>query len=1261
MSETRWTSEQIEAINESGRNLLVAAAAGAGKTAVLVERIIRRITHKDNPVDIDRLLVVTFTNAAATEMRERIGDALEKELDRNPRSAKLQKQLSLINKATITTMHAFCLETIRNNFHCIDIDPVFRVADETETVLLKLEVLEELFDEKYEDPQQGFLSLVECYGGKKDDRMLQEMVLALYEFVQSHPWPDRWLREKTESFNLSGGEDFGSTAWAGILAENAGMELSGMLGMMSRAVDIIKRTPGLEAYLDTFLEEIESIKALLGLPQDEWDGLHQAFMSLEFGRLPRCGRDTDVYAKERVTHIRNQVKDRLKKIRDEVFRFESAEVMEDLKGLYPLLDCLSGLVMSFEQKYSAKKREKGILDFNDLEHFCLDILTETDRHGNITPSASALSYRERFEEILVDEYQDSNLVQEVIINTISGGGTKPGVFVVGDVKQSIYRFRQARPELFMSKYNSYPSETGMPDRKILLYKNFRSREEIINAVNLVFGLIMSKRVGELDYTLGEALNPGAVYPGLEECNDGAGGRVELHIIDRADKGDSYTVDREEYRKDTAQDDPVTAESFEEPGAVQSEALLIANRINGLVNPPAGQNGFRVYDRQTGAYRDVEYRDIVVLLRATRNWAQVFMEEFNLAGIPVYADTSTGYFQTVEVQVVMSLLQIIDNPMQDIPMLSVLKSPIGGFTSEQLIDIRLYDRGIPFYQAMKGLARHGDGSIAKKTGMFLSSLDRWRDKARHMSTDELIWYLFSDTGFYSFSGTMPGGTQRQANLRMLYERARQYEETSYRGLFNFINFVNSLKSSSGDMGSAKILGENENVVRIMSIHKSKGLEFPVVIVAGCGKGFNFQDTARRLLVHQDLGFGPDYIDPEKRISYSTLAKQAIKCKTKLETLSEEMRILYVAFTRAKEKLIITGSVRDLERRATEWQHCLDAENNKLDEYYMTTARNYLDWIAPCLRQGDGSLVCGRSGRVLSAEAAGDRQPDHNLLQGGCPWDIKVWNIGQLLRDSSGAADDEKPKPVDISDLFGDTGRGMYSDEIAKRLEWEYMYGKSAKLPVKLSVTELKRRVNVEFAEEYLPAEEFIRPLAAKPSFMEESKGFSAAEKGSILHFVMQHLELESCLDRESIEGQIREMVSRELLTRQEAQVVDTGRLEKFFCSCLGQRMLQSNSVRREVPFNVTIKSTDIYGELAEDIYGGETIILQGIIDCYFQEEGKLILVDYKTDYVSDEGMGEIREKYRTQIEHYAAALGRITGSEVGGKYLYLFHNGQVIEY
>lgn len=1246
MIETKWTEEQLRAITERGCNLLVAAAAGAGKTAVLVERIIRKITDEENPVDIDKMLVVTFTNAAAAEMRERIGDAIEKALEKNPGSRKLQSQLTLLNKASITTIHSFCLEVIKNNFHCIDLDPNFRIADETEMLLIKTEALEELFEEKYEaeNLSEEFLKLVECYGGSRDDRMLQDMVLTLYEFVQSHPWPKKWLEENTEIFNLPVGEDFGSTLWAEILIENVKMELSGLLKIMQKAVNIIQNAYGLEPYLPTFYDDISNMKVLLKNCDGSWDQLYDAFSALEFGRLSsKCPEDRNKVKQEQVKAMRNGVKEKLRKIKKEIFLSRSSEIIDDLNNLYPLVSCLSQLVMEFEEKYTVKKREKSLLDFNDLEHMCLEILIETNDKGDIMPSQVAQALRERFEEILMDEYQDSNLVQEVILNTISRKDMgQPNVFVVGDVKQSIYRFRQARPELFLEKYNTYSDELDSKDRKIQLYKNFRSRKEVIDGVNFIFKQIMSRNIGELDYDDSEALNRGSDYALLDEHDGIAGGPVELHIIDLKDEenGTGIPGDGEEQE--------------EQPHAVQSEARIVAKRIKELTGSSASGKPFKVYDKSLKAYRPVEYRDIVILLRTTKNWADTFMGELNIQGIPSYADTATGFFKTVEVQIIMSLLQIIDNPIQDIPLLSVLRSPIGAFSSDELINIRLCDRKVSFYEAMKKQAEEGDNQTAEKVIKFLHDLDGWRDKALHMSTDELIWYLYTDTGYYSYAGAMPGGVQRQANLRMLFEKARQYEETSYKGLFNFINFINKLKANSGDMGSAKILGENENVVRIMSIHKSKGLEFPVVIVAGCGKRFNMQDTTRRILLHQDLGFGPDFVDYEKRIAYPTVPKQALKYKIKLETLSEEMRILYVAFTRVKEKLIITGSVRDIGKAVNGWYSCLDTGDIKLPEYRILNAKNYLDWIGPALiRHGDCSL--------LRKSAAVDEGYEETLLEDDSVWEVRSWNKGDILTVEVEAEQKEEDFLCKLKELKLDNPDSEYSEEIVKRLDWEYQYRMSGKLPAKVSVTELKRRSNTEFSEEYAPSLVYMPPLVKKPTFLEETKGLNAAERGTVLHFVMQHLDLKKVSTPQEIKTQVDEMIVNELLTEQEAKTVDINRIDKFFRSPLGQRSLRTNSVNREVPFNIELKSTEIYKDLPEEIYGKETVLLQGVIDCYFEENGDIVLVDYKTDYVPDGEIELIKEKYRVQIEHYTRALERITGRKVKEKYIYLFRNGEMIEY
>ncbi|GAE90736.1 ATP-dependent nuclease [Acetivibrio straminisolvens JCM 21531] len=865
---TIWTDEQREAITGNEKNLLVAAAAGAGKTAVLVERIIRKITDEENPVDIDRLLVVTFTNAAATEMRERIGEAISEKLEENPGSANIQRQLTLLGKASITTIHSFCLEVIRSNFQQINIDPGFRIADETESQLMKLEALNEVFEEQYENENTGFFELLECYGGNRDDKELQDMVLNLYNFIQSSPWPGEWLEKMTECMNVPEGTDFGKTLWGRVLLQSVKTELEGLKEMVSRALEILKDALGLEKYQAVYMEDLANIEAMLKLLNEDsdmqWDRTFNALQGIEFAVLPRCGKGVDKDKQEIVKKIRDDVKQSIKRLREKVVTSVSNDINNDMKVLYPKMKCLASLVEQLAGKYAKKKSRKSVVDFNDLEHFCLEILTEKQEDGSILPSKTAILYRERFEEILVDEYQDSNLVQEAIINMISKGDDKsPRVFMVGDVKQSIYRFRQARPELFLDKYNMYFPDKGNPSRKILLFKNFRSRREVVDAINFLFKQIMSVGVGELDYTDTEALNAGAVFDENEREDMTVGGEAELHLIqtDGVDYISAGENEGEEGQKDEGEE-----EDEEMLDNVQCEARLVGRRILELMKPDENGRYFCIFDKAKEEYRRVEYRDIVILLRTTRNWAEVFADELSVMGIPVFADTGTGFFKTVEVQVMLSLLQIVDNPLQDTPLLSVLRSPIAGFSTDELAELRIADKRALLFDALNKLAESGQTGAARKASAFLENLQKWREMSLYMSTDRLLWQLYNDTGYYSIVGAMPAGEQRQANLRILYERARQFEETSYKGLFNFINFIDKLKSSRGDMGSAKILSENDNVVRIMSIHKSKGLEFPVVIVAGCGKKFNLQDMNKTILLHHELGFGPDVVDHKLRLSW-----------------------------------------------------------------------------------------------------------------------------------------------------------------------------------------------------------------------------------------------------------------------------------------------------------------------------------------------------------------------------------------------------------
>lgn len=1242
----KWTAEQLAAIETSGCDLLVAAAAGSGKTAVLVERIIKKVTNWEKAIDIDKLLVVTFTNAAASEMRERIGDAITKELDINPESKVFQRQLTLLPKASITTIHSFCLDVIRNNFHEINIDPNFRIADETETILLMQEGIEELFDLKYEaEDNEGFLSLVESYGGNKSDEKLEEIIIDVYKFSQSSPWPEKWLLAAAEDFNVDENFKFEESKWARCLLKNIKIEVSGLAANMGRAIDIIRANDELGVYLDNFTDEMNQIKGIIEHSELSWNSLYEYLNGISFNKLKPC-KNCDETLKKYVTDIRNNVKKKVKDIQSNLMGIDEERLKKEMQGLYPMMKALSEIVIEFKEIYSEKKKDRGIIDFNDIEHYALNILTGVDEKGYVIPSNAALQYKERFEEVLVDEYQDSNLVQEVILSMVSRREEgNMNLFMVGDVKQSIYRFRQAMPELFLRKYNEFSEKEG-DQRKITLFKNFRSRREVVEGVNYIFKQIMSENIGELNYNEREALNFGANFPEPPDENLAAG-PIELHIVENGKKDDEEIEDIEE-----TQEGEVDIDAEEDVDSVGLEARLVAKRIKAMVEGN-NEKELKVYDKNLKAYRKIEYKDIVILLRTTKNWSNIFLDEFSRAGIPAFADTGMGYFETIEIKTMLSLLQVIDNPMQDIPLIAVLRSPMFSFTPEELIDIRLQGEGKSFYDALKLTAEDSISGTSIKAKDFLNKLHDWQIKSVYTPIDEFLWIIYMETGYFGYVSAMPGGVQRQANLKVLFERARQYENTSYRGLFNFITFINKLKRSSGDMGSAKILGENENVVRIMSIHKSKGLEFPVVIVSGMGKGFNMLDLRKGILFHKELGYGPDFVDHKRRYSFSSTMKEAIKTKIRIETLSEEMRVLYVAFTRSKEKLIITGSVRDIEKAAMKWGSSSERIEGKLSEYSILSSKCFLDWICP-------AVMNHKAGEKLT-EAAG---MDVKLtLDDESEWEVKTFTRRVILEGESTGAEAEAAAEEDsitAENLDKEKSYSPYSEEIRARLDFKYKYERAYGIPAKLSVSELKRAKNHELQDEDA-AQLFNRAVLKRPVFMEEKQGLTAAERGTLMHLVMQHISFERTNGINEIRAQIKDMVKGDIIREFEAEAVNPRKIEAFFKSDLGVRMKNSPRAIRELPFTVELSAAEVYSDLPPDRYNDEKIMLQGVIDCFFEEAGEYVLLDYKTDYVAEGEIDTIKERYRLQIDCYARALERITGKTVKGKYIYLFSNGEIIKY
>ena len=901
MSETKWTREQNLAINEKDSNILVAAAAGSGKTAVLVERIINKVINEK--IDIDKILVVTFTNAAASEMRERILDAIYKRLEDEPENAHLQRQINLLNKASISTIHAFCLDVIRNNFFEIDTSANFRVGDTTEIELIKQEILEDLFEEKYEEEESEFLNLIEMYTNYRSDDKLKEMVLDIYKFIQSTPFPEKWLKNAVEKFNYSTDVDFAKTDWGKIILKELFSQIEECILKLEKIHRETAKFWELDKFTVVLNQDIENLRSLIN-NNLRWDEVFYLINDFTWKKWP-VDKKVTIDLKNEAKEIRDSVKKQFTKIVSKVMIYSSKEANEDINKMYQTLQNLSNLVLEFTEKFKQAKREKNIIDFNDIEHMALDILV--NKENTIEKTKVAKDYMQKFEEIDIDEYQDSNLVQEYILSSISRGNN---IFMVGDVKQSIYRFRQARPELFIEKYNKYKLEerdikTG---EKIQLFKNFRSRKNILDITNNIFKNIMSQEIGEIDYTENEYLNYGASYPERKE-------KSEIYVINlNEENAEDYEENEENYNEEDNANERIED--------VVLEAKFVAKKVKELL-----ESGIEVYDKKQGQ-RKISYRDIAILLRSTSTTAPIYEKELSELELPVFSDSSSTYLESIEIETMMSLLKIIDNPMQDIPLVTVLRSTIGGFTDNDLIEIRLADKKCSFYEAMLKSRIKVDDDIKAKITKLLNNLEKWRKEVEYLSLDELIWQIYLDTGYYHFVSLMPNGNVRQANLKILFEKAREFENTNFSGLFNFINFIDRLKSSGGDLSSAKLIGENEDVIRIMSIHKSKGLEFPIVFLCNTGKKFNMKDLNENIILHQELGIGPKFIDTEKRIEYNTLAKEALKIKAQKEIISEEERVLYVGLTRAKEKLIITGISKDLKKDLEKKKELLSTYGNKI---------------------------------------------------------------------------------------------------------------------------------------------------------------------------------------------------------------------------------------------------------------------------------------------------------------------------------------------
>ncbi|MDR1540628.1 MAG: helicase-exonuclease AddAB subunit AddA [Clostridiales bacterium] len=1237
-----FTEEQLAAINTTGRDLLVAAAAGSGKTAVLVERIMRLIANNEKPVDIDRLLVVTFTEAAASEMRERIEKALVAKLEADPDDERATRQLALLPMASICTIHAFCRKIMKQYFNLVDLDPEFRVGDEAELKLIRFQVMEDLFEEEYAlEDNADFFELVECFGGgKTQDIGLGELVERLCDFIESSPYPADTLNKYEAMFSLESEERLDKTPWAQILKNEAARELEGVLESISRAESICREAEGPDRYLAALSSDRDQALAILRASHGALEELYQEILAWKPMKLPAYRKSDERSSeaqREKVKAIRQkEIKDRISGIREDCF-FKSPEAMaKDVMDLQGLVSKLARLARIFRANFAEAKKERNLVDFSDMEHFCIEILL-TDKADDPSPTIAAKELKARYVEVMIDEYQDSNALQELILTAASGASR----FMVGDVKQSIYKFRRANPYLFIDKYERFSSDAGNSEGglRIDLSKNFRSRASVLNACNFFFSQIMDKTVGEVAYDSKQALYPGAEFPSK---------RLELYKTE---------VDLVEYvkpeKEDDAQDEPDEKNKLEELSKQALEAQVIAQRIKSFLDP---KDPLMVLDAATRDLRPCRMGDIVVLARSIAGVSNIISDELKRLDIPAYADASASFFDSIEVITAMSFLRAIDNPRQDLHLVTILHSPVYGLSPDELMDVRQAAENGSFYGCVKAYMELGlDTRASRRIKAFMEDLSRWRKRCVFLPVSGLISEVYEDTGYFNMAGAMPAGAVRQGNLRALREKAVEYETTTFKGLFQFIRYMERLKASGADMavnGQAPGGGE---FVRIMTIHKSKGLEFPVVVVAMLGKNFNMADEKENIIFHQELGLGPVRFDVLQRTKSNTLPHFALSKKIRLENLSEELRVLYVALTRAKEKLVLTGCVSDLQSHLEKWCVFANASEAQIPKHYRARCKSFLDFLAPCLaRHRDGEILRERAGEAANLGSAFFCDPSE--------FDVRL-HFGQAERIMS--LKSREASNARLEELKGIRAGSNYSGlekEIEKKIWWSYPYRNQMDVPSKVSISEIKRLC---YSEVYKGGQELPETSAGiyfeQPQFMREGRFITNVERGTAIHTVMEKLDIYRHTDAQSILALLDELERKNFLSHIEKKAIPVYKLVRFANSELAARMRRSGGIMRETPFVMGLRHEIMLpGRNADKNLPSELVLVHGIVDCFFEEEDGMVLVDYKSDSVNEESKWSLAEKYRIQLQIYADAIVRGTGRKVKQALLYLFALDSTIE-
>jgi len=1244
MSKLRFTPEQRQVIEARSCTTLVSAAAGSGKTAVLVQRIIEKLTDPDTPQDINRLLVVTYTNAAAAEMRERIGLRLNECLatEEYAGNTHLQKQVLLLRNASITTIHSFCLGLVREFFYELDLDPGFKIAEEAELTLLRADVMEELLEDRYEKGEELFLRLTECIGSGKTDDGLVKHIESFYKFAQSAPFPESWLQnaekmleEQKHAESLS--ED---SPCMKLLTERVKTLLTDCEVMRKKAVAVCEGKEGPTAYLEALDSDGELLTTLLskGTYRELWDG----FAELSFQRLSGKKCDTTEEKKELVKALRGAYKDILGKLKKDYFFAAPEQTAEDMAAMAPLLQVLVDLCAEYGERYAKKKTERGLVDFNDLEHLAVRLLVEETEKG-FRPTETARLLRSRYDELMIDECQDSNEIQDLLLWSISGEEDgHPNRFMVGDVKQSIYKFRMAKPELFMDKYEKYGEyKEGKKFCKIVLGKNFRSRRAVVDAVNDVFACLMQKRFGGIAYDGAAKLYLGASYPWDEEVSG---------------RGEAYTAELllTELEAEGDEDDGIDR--------IAKEAMTIGVRIQRLID-----SKLPIYDgEETGEdgekrpkFHPVEYKDITVLFRALSGYAEPFTEVFTELGIPAVVEKQSGYFSAREVAVVLNALRIIDNPLQDIPLVSVLRSEMVGMTEEELALVRIAAKQeekeyrSSFYEAIDRflettnedwdttrLFDGGSGEDAeivreakRKLLRFTAQRNELQALSAYAGVPEVLERLYELTSYPAFVRVKPGGERRFENLAMLTEKAKKFEESSYSGIFDFVRYIERLIKYDTDTGEAQIVS-GENAVRLMSIHKSKGLEAPVVIVAGLSKKFNRMDVHAGLVLHPEYGVATDFRDEVLRVKAPTLYKKVIAGQLNYEMLSEELRILYVALTRAREKLILSGTVKAVEDFFAELgKNPVGAGVASYSE--LLGANSYLDFLklplAHCLEKGSIQYV-GREQTEVQADEA--------VLKKEAEYAERAERYRKLLQE-------------DVDTIYHE---GL-AEELENREAYQYPYP-LCKGKTKLSVSELKKAAYQNEEQEELFPE--VVPEKTIPKFMQDIKeeGVSGSERGTLYHRIMECLDFcKEYKEEADVLSEMEELIAKGRIRKDAVQLVAPRKILQFFQSELGGRMqaaARNGTLKKEQPFVIGLPYSEVYKD--EETGADELVMVQGIIDACFEENGELVLVDYKTDSVPENVKEVLTKRYRTQLLYYEQALCQVTGKNVKERMIYAFVSG-----